>query len=122
MRILLATGDTDLRLSIQLMLSEEPGLKIIGSASNCDGLIALIKSTSPDLTLLDWELPGGDMEDVLPEIKSLTLETKIILIVLGRQRRIKETALQAGADEYVVIGDPPENLLEVFRQLNVPKV
>lgn len=119
MRILLATGDTDLRLAIQLMLSEEPGLKIIGSASNCDGLIALIKSTSPDLTLLDWELPGGDMEDVLPEIKSLTLETKIILIVLGRQRRIKETALQAGADEYVVIGDPPDMLLETFRQLNI---
>jgi DNA-binding NarL/FixJ family response regulator len=120
MRIVLATGGTDLRLAIQLMLSEEPGLNIIGSASDCDGLIALVKSTCPDLVLLDWELPGCNMENLLAEIKSFTLEPKITLIMLGRQRRNKETALQAGADEYVVIGDPPENLLDVFRQLYVP--
>ena len=121
MRIVLATGGTDLRLAIQLMLSEEPGLKIVGSASDSEGFIALIKSTSPDLALLDWELPGGKMEDVLPEIKSLELEHDILLIVLGRQRRMRAAALQAGADEYVVIGDPPENLLDVFRKLKVPK-
>ena len=120
MRIVLATGDTDLRLAIQLLLSEEPGIKIIGSASDCDGLIALIKSTRPDIALLDWDLPGCNMEDVLLDIKSFTSEPKINLIVLGRHRRMSKTALQAGADEYVVIGDPPENLLEVFRQLNVP--
>jgi DNA-binding NarL/FixJ family response regulator len=121
MRIVLATGGTDLRLAIQLMLSEEPGLKVIGSASDCEGFFALIKSTSPDLALIDWELPGCKMEDVLPEIKSLELEHDILLIVLGRQRRMRATALQAGADEYVVIGDPPENLLDVFRKLKVPK-
>ena len=119
MRIVLATGDTDLRLAIQLMLSEEPGIKIIGSASDIEGLKALIKSTHPDLALLDWELPGRDMKTALSEIKSLKSEPKILLIVLGRQRRIQKTALQSGADEFVVIGDPPEILLEVFRQLNV---
>ena len=121
MRIVIATGDTDLRLAIQLMLSEEPGLKIIGSASDCDGLIALIKSTCPDIAMLDWQLPGCNIEDSLLKIKSLKTEPKIVLIVLGRQRRKRETALQAGADDYVVIGDPPENLLAVFRKLNIPK-
>lgn len=122
MRIVLATGETDLRLAIQLMLSEEPGFMIIGSASDCEGFTALVKSTSPDLALLDWELPGGDTKDVLLEIKSLELEPKILLIVLGRQSGQRETALQAGADEYVVIGDPPENLMRTFHRLNVPSV
>jgi DNA-binding NarL/FixJ family response regulator len=104
------------------MLSEEPGLKVIGSASDCGGIIALIKSISPDLALIDWELPGCKMKEVLTEIKSLKLESNIILVVLGRERSVRETALQAGADEFVVIGDPPEYLLETFRRLNVPKV
>ncbi|MGB5845598.1 MAG: response regulator [Anaerolineales bacterium] len=119
MRILLASGDTDLRLAIQLMLSEEPGITIIGSASDCKGLIALIKSTSPDLVLLDWELPGSNMEAVLLDIKTFASQPKINLIVLGRQPSMRQAALQAGADEYVVIGDPPDVLLETFRQLNI---
>ena len=122
MRIVLATGNTDFRLAIQLMLSEEPGLNIIGRASDCEGFTALVKSTYPDLALLDWDLPGGDVASVLHEINSLDLEPKITLIVLGSQQRQRETALKAGADEYIVIGDPPDNLLRTFRRLNVPKV
>jgi len=116
MRIILATGDTDLRLAIQLMLSEEPGLNIIGSASDCDGLIALVDSTLPDLAVMDWELPGRDIGGVLREIKSLASDPEIYLIVLGVKRSIRETVLNVGADEYMFIGDPPEKLLEAIRQ------
>ena len=119
MRIVLATGDTDLRLAIQLMLSEEPGLKIIGSASDCVGFLALIISTQPDLALVDWNLPECDMEDLIRKVKTLELESNIFLIVLGK-RSTKEAAVQAGADDYLVKGDPPDMLLDAFRQLNIP--
>lgn len=116
MRIVIATGDTDLRLAIQLLLSEEPGLKIIGSANDCAGLNALVKSTSPDVVLIDLSLPGCNIGEVLQDFKSLF--PRITLIVIARHRRMKETALLSGADEFVVIGDPPEKLLEVFYKLN----
>ncbi len=117
MRIVLATGDTDLQLAIQLMLSEEPGINIIGSASDSGGFIALIKSTNPDLALVDWNLPGRNIEGLVREVKSFESETKLTLIVLGK-RSTKEAAVEAGADDYVVKGDPPDMLLETFRQLN----
>ena len=105
MRIVIATADTDLQLAIQLMLSEEPGLKIIGSASDSGGFIALIKSTNPDLALVDWDLPGCNNEDLVGEVKAIESETKLTLIVLGK-RSTKEAAVQAGADDYLVKGDP----------------
>ena len=117
MRIVIATGDTDLRLAIQLMLSEEPGLNIIGSASECDGLNALVKSTHPDSVVLDWSLPSCNIEEVLQDLKAVMPE--LALIIICRQPRMKETAMLAGADEFVLIGDSPDKLLEVFRQLNV---
>lgn len=117
MRIVIATGDTDLRLAIQLMLSEEPGIKIIGSASDCDGLNALIISTHPDSVVLDWSLPGCLIEEVLQDLKAIMPE--LALIIIGQQPKMKETAMQSGADEFVVIGDPPEKLLEVFQTLDV---
>jgi len=118
MRIVLATGDTDLRLAIQLMLSEEPGLNIIGSASDSGGFIALIKSTNPDLALVDWDLPGGNNENLVHAVKAIESETKLTLIVLGN-RSTKEAAVEAGADDYLVKGDPPDMLLDAFRQLNI---
>jgi len=55
----------------------------------------------------------------LLDIKTFSSQPKINLIVLGRQPSMRQAALQAGADEYVVIGDPPDMLLETFRQLNI---
>ena len=118
MRIILATGDTDLQLAIQLMLSEEPGLNIIGSASDSEGFIALIKSTLPDIALVDWDLPGRSIDDLVREVKTIESETNISLIVLGK-RSTKEAAMQAGADEYLVKGDPPDMMLDAFRQLSI---
>ena len=118
MRIVIATGDTDLRLAIQLMLSEVPGINIIGSVGDCDGLNALVKSTHPDFTLIDWALPGCRIDEVLENLKVEAIDTDLKVIVIARQRSMKEAALLSGADEFVVIGDPPEKLLEVFYKLN----
>ncbi|UCF27927.1 MAG: response regulator [Chloroflexota bacterium] len=119
MRIVIATGDTDLRLAIQLMLSEEPGISIIGSVSDCDGLNALVKSTRPNYALIDWALPGCKIDEVIENLKTGSRDTELKIIVIARQRREKEAALESGADEFIVIGDPPEKLLDVFRLLNV---
>lgn len=116
MRIVLATGDTDLRLSLELLLSEEPGIKIVGGASDTEGFLALIKSTCPDLAMLDWDLPGRPVEEVLNQTKLLKDRPK--LIILGRHPGMKEKALQVGADAYVDTGDKPEKLIYTFRDIH----
>ena len=90
MRILLAVGDTDLRLSLELLLSEEPGIRIAGSVIDTRSLLALVNSIVPDLLLLDLDLPGCPIQDALREIQTLPRQPKII--VLGRQSRSKESS------------------------------
>ena len=116
MRIVLATRDTDLRLSLELLLSEEPGVKILGGASDSEGFFALVESTCPDLVLLDWNLPGRPVKEVLDQTKLLKVQPKII--VLGKNPDLKNEALQAGAGAYVDKGEPPERLLAAFKLLN----
>ena len=118
MRILLATGETDLRLSLELLLSEQPGIKILGGASDTEGFIALVESTCPELALLDWDLPGRPVEEVLSHIQLFEVPPK--LIVLGMDPDSKEAALQAGVDAFIDKGDPPESLLAAFMHL-IPK-
>ena len=113
MKILLATEDTNLRLSLELVLSEEPAVTVAGAASESEGLLALIKSTRPAIVLLDWNLPGRPPADVLAE--SCCRPESAYFIVLGSSAEDKQTALSAGADAFVVKGDPPDRLLSAFR-------
>ena len=115
MKILIATPDSDLRLAIELNLLEEPGVCIIGTASDTGGLLALHKNTYPDLVFLDWDLPGKPISRVIDELLACCDKNKII--VLGKKMQIKEKALSAGADTFVLKGDPPEIIITCFREV-----
>jgi DNA-binding NarL/FixJ family response regulator len=115
MRIILAAKETDLRLAVQLMLSEEPGVRVIGSVSNTGGLLALVESDPPDLVLLDFDLPGQPMGEVLSQIKAC--EPPPVVVLMGSEGSLSDEALGVGVDHYIQKGDPPETLVEAFRRV-----
>ncbi len=116
MDIVLASQEYDLRLALEMLFREQPGAYVVGSASRADGLLALIQTACPDLVLLDWDLPGRPSMEVLAEVSSADCRPKII--VLGKDPEARSVALAAGADAFVVKGEPPEQLLIAFRQVS----
>jgi DNA-binding NarL/FixJ family response regulator len=120
MRVLLATKDQNLRISLQLLISEEPGLRVVGTASETNGLQALISTTHPDLVIVDWDLPGRNVGELLEETKNNSQPGKFI--VLGRDAEDKSAALDRGAHDFVHKAAPPENLLNaIHRTLGLPR-
>jgi DNA-binding NarL/FixJ family response regulator len=115
MRLLLAAGQADLRLSLELLLSEQPGVEIVGSASESDGLLALIQTSEPDMILTDWDLPGRPLATILSEQdRSYDLPKTIILTASDRDR---QAAIEAGADAAVLKGASPDLLLSAFQEI-----
>jgi DNA-binding NarL/FixJ family response regulator len=114
MRVLVAAKESDLRLAIELYLDEEPGVTIVGTASEAPSLRALVRTTRPDLVLLDWELPGHAPTSLLAEIRKNECPPQII--VLGKEVELKPTILAADADAFVLKGDPPRQLSDAIRQ------
>ncbi len=111
--VLLAAGQPDLRLSIELLLTIEPGVVIVGEASEAAGLRALIQSTRPDVVILDWELPGEDVDGIIAEAKDE--QSQPHFVVLSHRFRARQHVLAAGAEAFVVKGDPPEQLMSILR-------
>lgn len=114
MHILVATKQSDLRLAIELYLTEEPGLDIVGTVSDAASLRAVLPASHPDLVLLDWDLLGHPPADLVAEAKSLASRPQVI--VLGKDFDVKPTALAAGADDFVLKGDSPQHLLAAVQQ------
>jgi DNA-binding NarL/FixJ family response regulator len=115
MRLLLATAQPDLRLSLELFLSEQPGVEVVGSASESDGLLALIHTTEPDMILTDWDLLGPSLSNVIAEIHHLQHPPTTIVLVTHNSDY--QTAVNAGADAVVLKGSSPDLLLSAFQKL-----
>ena len=115
MKIVLASAQLDLRLALEILLREEPGTDIVGTASEAASLRGLLQSSRPDLVILDWDLPGYYAPiPLLAEIKRPRRSPQII--VLGSDEGNRQEALAAGADAFVLSGDLPGDLLAAIRQ------
>ena len=115
MRVLLGSADANLRLSLELLLSEEPGVTIVGAAMGAEGLLALAATSDPDMAIIDWDLPRRSISQLIKEVRKHKIPVGIIL--LGAKSQLRQSALQAGADAYVTKGSPPETLLKSFRDI-----
>ena len=116
MDIVLASQEQDLRLALEMLLREQPGAYVVGTAGHADTLLALIRSACPDLVLLDWNLPGQPLAEVLAQVQSVEPIPKII--VLSKDGEARGAALAAGADAFVIKGDPPKQLLVAIDQVS----
>ena len=76
----------------------------------------MIQATNPDLVLLDWDLPGQPLAEVLAQVQSADCTPKII--ALSKDGEDREVAVAAGADAFVIKGDPPRQLLAALRQIS----
>lgn len=109
MRILLADDQAQVRSALRLLLTQEPGLSVVGEAAETGVLLAQAEATRPDVVLLDWELPGLQAATPLSILRARCPCLKII--VLSGRPEARQAALAAGADAFVSKGDPPERLL-----------
>ena len=74
--------------------------QVVRAKSGQEGLL-LFSSYSPDVVLLDLGLPDIDGTDVLKEIRR-TAKTPIVVVSARGHEQEKVTALDLGADDYIV--------------------
>lgn len=109
MRIFLADGEPEVRTAMQILLDQEPGLRVVGQAGRACGLVDRVRASHADLVVVDWHLPGGQMSDLLPALHNANGVSRVI--ALGIRPEVERSALAAGADAFVSKTDPPEQLL-----------
>ncbi len=115
MKIGIADPQGRVRYSLRILLEQHPGWMVVGEAADCNALFEMLSSNSPDLLLLDWDLPNQMPETMLRLLRTQYPGPKII-VMSGRQE-LQQTALQAGADAFASKADSPEKLLTVIRSL-----
>ena len=115
MRVLLADDQPEVRSALRLLLEQQPGLDVVGEASEAGDVSAQVQRFNPDVVLLDWELPGPGSAELPAALRSLC--PRLLIVALSGRPEAEAAALATGVDAFVSKGDPPESLLTTLRRL-----
>jgi DNA-binding NarL/FixJ family response regulator len=112
-RITLADERPRVRFALRALLQQQMDMEIAGEAANAQELIALADQDCTDLFLVDCELPGMELRDLVNTLRRMCPEAMVI--ALSGRVDARKAAQEAGADAFVSKGDPPERLLSAIQ-------
>ncbi len=116
MRVLIADDHAIFRRGLVELLSEVPGLTVVGEASNGIEAERLCSKTRPDLVLMDIHMPGRSGIEALSAIKK-RFDIPVIMLTVSDKDADLFKALKAGADGYLLKNVQPEALVAAIQQI-----
>src|SRR5215475_7657051 len=101
-RILIADDHPLMRKGLRLSIEEDPGLKVVGEASDGEMALSLITELHPQVALLDIEMPKLDGLSVAREIIKRGLKTEIIFLTFHADEHLFREAMDLGSKGYIL--------------------
>ncbi len=100
-RVFLVDDVRELRMLLRLVLEEDPGLEVVGEASDGREGVEGVERTQPDVVLLDLSMPDMDGLEAIPLIRERAPEARIVVLSGHEPGRVSLEALHQGATRYV---------------------
>jgi len=97
-----------------LRRSLQTNFAIAAVAHSARELLALLPSVEADCLLLDMGMPERNGLDLMPDIKAMRPDLKVLVVTMHLDRVLAETVLHAGADGFVPKDSGVEELEEAI--------
>ena len=117
LRLLLVDDHPILRAGLQALLSAQPDFTVVAEAESGEAAIRLIAEVRPDVTLLDFSLPGMSGADAARHIKQQFARTRLLAVSVHDEPAIVQSLLEAGADGYLLKRSACDELVPAVRQV-----
>ena len=100
-RVLVVDDHAVLATSLGQVLDAEPDLTTVGVAGTLAEARTLLRSTRPDVLLLDHRLPDGDGVAAIPELRAVRPEVQVVVLTASAADHVLIAAIEAGASGFV---------------------
>ncbi|CAG7593261.1 response regulator [Rhodococcus opacus] len=117
-RLLLADDQALVRGALAALLDLEADLTVVAEVGRGDEVVAAAREHSPDVALLDVEMPGLDGIAAATALRTEMPQTRVLIVTtFGRPGYLRK-ALQAGASGFVVKDTPARQLADAVRRVH----
>ncbi|MGD0375935.1 MAG: response regulator transcription factor [Streptosporangiaceae bacterium] len=117
-RVLIADDHPVVRQGLQVLLSVQDDIEVVGEAADGAEALALATALDPDVLLLDLKLPALDGVAVLRELRDRGIRARALVLTSAAVGALVTSAVQAGAAGFLYKDVDPDALVRAVRSVN----
>lgn len=116
-RIVLADDHALVLEGLRALLTAEPDLHVVATATDGERLLEAVKRFNPDIAIMDLQMPYMDGLTCLRHIRAEGLPVRVLIISAFGDAQSLRSAVEGGADGFALKTDSPEMTLAAIRQV-----
>jgi signal transduction histidine kinase/DNA-binding NarL/FixJ family response regulator len=114
-RVLLVDDHAVVRQGLRGVLDREPGIEVVGEATNAAEALDMAKSLRPDVAIVDVQLPGMGGIEFVGALASQSPKTRALILSAHRGCDLVQQAIRAGAQGYLLKETAGSSLVDAVR-------
>lgn len=104
--VLIVDDETIVRYGVKSMIDwGKLGLTVVAEAANGQEALALFKQLNPEIVITDVKMPVMDGIELIKAIRTVSQETKIVILSCYQDFSYAREAMRFGASEYLIKSD-----------------
>jgi len=116
-RIVIIEDDQIIREGYALLIGQTEGYSVVNSYESFDDAAKSVAEDSPDVILLDIELPGTNGIQAIPRLKRMLPHTYILILTVYESEKTIFEALANGASGYLTKNTPASRIVDSIREV-----
>ncbi|NIW09745.1 MAG: response regulator [Gammaproteobacteria bacterium] len=117
-RIFVADDHAIVRKGLRTLIDSEPGMEVIGEASDGVEAVLKVRTLQPDVVLMDLVMPRQGGVEAIIEIKKEHPEARILVLTSFAEEEKVFSAIKAGALGYLLKDSSPEQLIQSIHDVH----
>ncbi|HEY4570568.1 MAG TPA: response regulator transcription factor [Kribbella sp.] len=117
-RLLIADDQALVRGALAALLDLEPDLEVVAEVGRGDEVIDAAKRSTPDVALLDVEMPGLDGIEAAAALRTAVPGVRVLMVTTFGRPGYLRRAMEAGAAGFVVKDTPATQLADAVRRVH----
>jgi DNA-binding NarL/FixJ family response regulator len=115
-RVLLVDDQPVVRRGLRVRFQLEPDMQVIGEASTGSEALTLAQILTPDVVLMDIEMPDMDGIEATVALRTVVPQSIVVILSIHTDRQTRMKAQAAGAVAFVEKRGTTDILLAAIRQ------
>jgi len=99
-------------------IASEPGLQIVGEATNSKNAVTMALELQPDIILMDLSIPNSDGVEAIRKIIQNDSKRRILIIVGQNDEKKAVQAIKAGVVGVIQDNSSPEEMIEAIQTIH----
>ncbi|HEX6473142.1 MAG TPA: response regulator transcription factor [Streptosporangiaceae bacterium] len=116
-RVLIAEDQGMVRGALATLLGLEDDIEVVAEAASGDEALAAAAKATPDVALLDIEMPGKDGITTAGELRTTLPACKVVILTTFGRPGYLRRAMEAGASAFLVKDSPAHELAGAIRRV-----